>query len=943
MSSQEATAVEPSGILEIRRGDDVREYALTGQTTAIGRATDNQVVLSDPLVSRHHARLERADGAYHIIDLGSANGTQINGAEIEPKEQHPLKEGDNITIGGFTLALRLSPATEEATRVPTSPPETALREAESLTFIAPVTPRLIITTPQWTKEFPLEKRALTLGRDPANDIVVDDLVVSRRHAQVQPADGGHEIVDAGSANGLTFQGERVPRKLLADGDVIWIAQTVSLAYKTTAEAVETPTVSRTLDLRQPATLTIGRDPQNNVTLDHPAISRTHARIAPAVEPGSYVIEDAASSNGTFVNGERIASGEPRPLRPGDIIRVGPIKFVFAPETLEQVDESRDLGLDALHLKKFVRKGFNLLQDISLSIRPREFVAIVGVSGSGKSTLLDALNGFRPATDGAVLVNGTDLYRNFDAYRTNLGYVPQDDTIHKELTVYEALAYAARLRLPADTTPDERQKRIMEVLETLGLAERKDVQIQRLSGGQRKRVCIGTELLTRPGLFFLDEATSGLDPGTESQMMRVLRKLADQGHTVILVTHATKNVMLCDHVVFLAKGGNLAYYGPPEKALSHFGVEDFDAIYEKLEGESTPEAWAEDYRRSPQYQEFVIGRLQRDAGAQVPTLRPQEMVSPPPPPIPTAAKGDGARAAAARGRGVSALRQFWILSARYLTIIRRDRMNLALLFLIAPALGSIDLIAWPKKVFDFVEGDATRAMLMLFLSALIPFLVGALSSVREIVKETPVYKRERTVALKILPYLMSKVWVGFLFALYHAAALFVLKLLAVDFSYLGTQEMAQFYATLVLAAMSGVLWGLLISALAPREEQAMLLVIVVVVVQIVFSGALVTLSELGILGEIVGSLTSTKWALQALTTVTQVKTGICTGASLVDCRLPGMGVFGTDAERRVYLAPIEDRYGDVFGADVFISWGGMILIMVGLFALLFWFQKRKDVI
>jgi ABC-type multidrug transport system ATPase subunit/pSer/pThr/pTyr-binding forkhead associated (FHA) protein len=899
-------------------------------------------VLSDPLVSRHHARLEWAEGVCHITDLGTANGTRINDSDIEPKERYPLKAGDTIRIGGFTLALRLPAGDEEVTQVPTPLQETIVREAESLTFVAPATPRLIVTTPQWTKEFPLEAPILNLGRDPANDIVVDDLVVSRHHAQLQPVDGGHEIVDVGSANGLTFQGERVPKKLLADGDVLWIAQTVSLTYRTAAEAAETPTASQTLDLRQPATLTIGRHPQNSVTLDHPAVSRNHARIVPHGTQGGYVIEDAGSGNGTFVNGQRIASGEPRPLRPGDVVRVGPIKFVFAPETLEQVDESRDLGLDALHLKKFVGKGLNLLQDISLSIHPREFVAIVGVSGSGKSTLLDALNGFRPATEGAVLVNGTDLYRNFDAYRTDLGYVPQDDTIHKELTVYAALDYAARLRLPADTTPDERRRRIMEVLETLGLTERKDVPIQRLSGGQRKRVCIGAELLTQPGLFFLDEATSGLDPGTESQMMRVLRKLADQGHTVLLVTHATKNVMLCDHVVFLAKGGHLAYYGPPEKALAHFGVEDFDAIYEKLEGESTPEAWAEGYRQSPQYQEFVLARLQRESGAQARMPGVQE-VPPPAQPISAPGRGNGARPAAARTAGVSALRQFWILSARYLNIIHRDRMNLALLFLIAPALGTIDLIAWPRNVFDFVEGDATRAMLFLFLGALIPFLVGALSSVREIVKETPVYKRERTVVLRILPYLLSKVWVGFLFALYHAAALFVLKLVAVDLSHLGTQEMTQFYVTLVLSAMSGVMWGLLISALAPREEQAMLLVIVVVVLQIVFSGALVTLSELGLAGEVLGGVTSTKWALQALTTATQVKTGLCEGPSLVDCRLPGLGAFETDPERSVYLAPIDDRYGDVFGADVFASWGGMVLLMVGLFVLLFWFQKRKDVV
>jgi ABC-type multidrug transport system ATPase subunit/pSer/pThr/pTyr-binding forkhead associated (FHA) protein len=897
-------------------------------------------VLSDSLVSRYHARLERAEGVYGITDLGSANGTRVNDAEIEPKERHPLKHGDTIRIGGFTLALRLPPDAEEVTRVSTSLQETAVQEAESLTLVARAAPRLIVTTPQWSKEFPLEPRVLTLGRDPANDVVVEGRVVSRQHAELRPADGGHELVDLGSANGLTFQGERVPKKLLADGDVIWIAETVSLTYKTAAETVETPTASQTLDLRQPMALTIGRHPQSNVTLDHPAVSRTHARIAP--RDGGYVIEDAGSSNGTFVNGERIAPGDPRPLRPGDVIRVGPMKFVFSPETLEQVDESRDLGLDALHLKKVVGKGLNLLQDVSLSIRPREFVAVVGVSGAGKSTLLDALNGFRPASEGAVVVNGADLYRNFDAYRTDLGYVPQDDIIHKELTIHEALDYAARLRLPADTTPDERKRRVMDVLETLGLTERKDVPIQRLSGGQRKRVSMGVELLTRPALFFLDEATSGLDPGTESQMMRLLRKLADQGQTVLLVTHATKNVMQCDQVAFLAKGGHLAYYGPPEQALTHFGVEDFDAIYEKLEGESTPEAWADEYRQSAQYQEFVLARLQGDSVGQVDTPRPQELAFPRQP-VSQPARGDGARGTAARSTGVSALRQFWILSARYLNIIHRDRMNLALLFLIAPALGTIDLIAWPRNLFDLREGDATRAMVMLFLGALIPFLVGALSSVREIVKEAPVYKRERTVALKIAPYLLSKMWVGFLFALYHAVALFVLKVLAVDFSHVGTQDLVQLYVTIALAAMSGVMWGLLISALVPREEQAMLLVIVVVVVQMVFSGALVALSDLGVLGQVLGNVTSTKWVYQALTAAAQVKTGVCEGASLAACRLPGIGVLETDAERRVYLKPIEDRYGDVFGADVFVTWGALVLIMVGLFGLLFWLQKRKDVI
>jgi ABC-type multidrug transport system ATPase subunit len=209
-------------------------------------------------------------------------------------------------------------------------------------------------------------------------------------------------------------------------------------------------------------------------------------------------------------------------------------------------------------------------------------------------------------------------------------VPQDDIIHKELTVSQALDYAARLRLPADTTPAERARRVIEVLETLNLTERKNVPIQKLSGGKRKRVSIGVELLTQPGLFFLDEATSGLDPGTESQLMRLLRQLADEGHTILLITHATKNVMLCDQVAFLAKGGHLAYYGPPEEALKYFGVQDFDAIYQKLEGEQTPHAWDEKYRQSPQFKEYVVERLQEKYGA---------LITPGPPPS-SAKRGSG---------------------------------------------------------------------------------------------------------------------------------------------------------------------------------------------------------------------------------------------------------------------------------------------------------------
>ena len=233
--------------------------------------------------------------------------------------------------------------------------------------------------------------------------------------------------------------------------------------------------------------------------------------------------------------------------------------------------------------------------------------------------------------------------------------------------------------------------------------------------------------------------------------------------------------------------------------------------------------------------------------------------------------------------------------------------------------------------------------MLFMAALIPFLVGSLNYVREIVKETPIYKRERAVTLKVLPYVLSKVWVGFLFAFYHAGALFALKLIAVDFGQVGTAELAQFYFTLTLAAMSGVMWGLLISVIVPREEQAMVLVIAVIVLQIVFSGGLIPLGELGVGGDVFGGVTSTKWSFQALTSASHVRAGECDGPSLANCGRPGLQAYPTDAEKQVALDTLDDRFGDVFGADVYVAWAAMGIILAALFVIIIVLQRRKDVI
>ena len=968
----------PAAVLAVQNRGTTREYVLSGSPVSLGRAADNAVVLDDKSVSRYHARIEWVESQPHVTDLGSANGTIVNEAAIVSDVPHGLKPGDNIRIVDFQLTLQEPPAIQSERRDVSAQPLPDDKPA-LLTRADPAHVTLSVTTQHWARSFLVQEESAMIGRDPDSDIPIDEPVVSWHHARLERVAAGYQIVDLGSTNGLAIHDAQVSRTLLADGDVLWIAEDVSMTYRITplapeAPSAETPapgeatppppvielpvgvaeavpgeaaplyatmigmeTPSRGLhkiDMRQRRELTIGRSPENDLQLDYRTVSRHHARITRAGTGEEYVIEDLGSSNGTLVNDEMIEPGKPHPLHPGSTLRIGPIKLIFAPESMQLVDESRDLRLDALHLNQFVGKGINLLQDISLAILPREFVALVGVSGAGKSTLMNALAGFWPASDGAVLVNGTDLYRRFDAFRTDLGYVPQDDIIHKELSAEKALNYVARLRLPADMTAAERRVAVTEELETLGLTERKDVRVGSLSGGQRKRVSIGVERLTRPGLFFLDEATSGLDPGTENRLMRLLRQLADDGQTIVLITHATKNVTLCDQVIFLAKGGHLAYFGPPEEALEFFGVAAFDEIYEQLEDERSPEEWAENYRQSPQYAEYVVKRL-RDQYGELLDARSET---------------GGARAGKAgpalartKAKQPSAVRQFMVLTTRYMDIIRTDRINLLLMLMIGPVLGSMDLIAWPREIYDPVEGDASRAMVMLFMAAIIPFLIGALNSAREIVKEKAIYRRERTVNLRIVPYLLSKVAVGFLFALYTAATLLILKLIAVDFSHLGIEDIALYYLIIVLAVLSGVMWGLLISAVAPREEQAMLLLIVVVVVQMVFSGGILPLDQLGTAGEVIGYGTSSKWAFEALVDVTQVQRGDCDEPNLRDCELSGLQSYHTDPERRVVIAHLEDRYGDVLNGDVAVSIAAMSALMLGLFILLAVIQKRKDVI
>lgn len=851
-------------------------YPLVAPSLSLGRSEDNDIVIPSKIVSRHHARIEKVTLGYQLAILPQAtNPLLLNGKPLT--QPAILRHGDQIEVESnlpdlsVTLVF-LDPAgstqeavVETATRVSQgslSQSDQTMMDA-GMDFEIPATPpQLVVTVAGETpRTYTLTSESFTLGRAEENSIVIPSKIVSRHHARLERAGGGYQLVILPDViNTLVCRGKPVTgRYQLRDGDVLRIDSTipgmmVTLEYHSPSEASRE---FHAIRFDEKEVLTFGRDASNDVCLNVPTVSRFHAQIERVGK--RYRVQDLQSSNGTFVNDERI-TGEVW-LQPEDTIRIGPFRYLMGEDQFIQYDETSGLKVEAVGLNKWVRKDLNILENISLIFQPREFIVVVGQSGGGKSTLVDAIAGYRPATHGRVLVNGIDIYRNFDAIRNEIGYVPQRDIIHMELTVYQALDYAARLRMPRDTSKEERHQRIMEVLEDLDLVHRKDVQISGLSGGQQKRVSIGVELLTRPGLFFLDEPTSGLDPGTETAFMHLMRRLADQGRTIIMVTHATKNVMLADKVAFLARGGYLAWFGPPDEALKYFDQYrtererltremEFDQIYAILDDPSKGNAqeWAQRYQEHHAFQKYIAEPLQS---------RPESL------PLVTATTAPPAEKSAPvqpRQRSTaSALHQFFVLSARNLKILTRDRSSLMLMLIAAPLVGALDFVIAPlmgRAPFDYATGDAANGSITLFLLTVNCLLVGGLSQMREFVKEADIYRRERLVNLKILPYVTSKLWVAALLAFYHGAAYAVIRYLAFDMPG-GTQEFVLIYITLVLAVLAGMVGGLLVSAFAKNSSSAPLLLILMIVPQIVLSGALAPVPDYA------SAIASTRWAFEGL--------------------------------------------------------------------------------
>lgn len=945
-------------------------FQISKQVTTIGREPTNDIIISDPSVSRHHARLLNTGGQWSIEKLAPQNIVTVNQRDVQ---QATISDRDTISLGSGTTFMLLissphSPADQrfaapypaqptplEALQsipdqpkqaMPSAPLQSVQLPQAQQASIEPVLPELSPSTERASDDFystvgtannldasgipsleissnihsnkqsfPLTKQVINIGRDPSNDIVINELVVSAFHAQV--IHEGNQLVfvqphpaRGKTLNGILYQGRHIRgdesfRKALTRGDILRIGDEhgtlVTLTYNDGSGAVQdvVPEI-RPIPLGAPV-ISIGRLLDNMVVLSHPQVSGHHARLEQV--QGGYRIIDLGSTNHVYVNTQLVAN---QLLQPGDEIRIGPYKFTYTGTQLTQQDESKGIRIDALHLQKAGHKNTILINDISLAIPPRKFVAVVGGSGAGKSMLMDALNGLRPAQKGLVLYNGQDYYSHLAAFSTQLGYVPQDDIIHRDLTVERALYYTAKMRLPEDFTEAQIKQRIDEVLEDVEMKHRRDLLVNKLSGGQRKRVSIALELLANPSVFFLDEPTSGLDPGLDRKMMFLLRRLADKGHTIVLVTHATNNINACDYICFLAQGGRLAYFGPPDEAKAYFGKTDFAEIYSTLEptegNPNIPQEAEDRFKASPDYQKYVVGPLNQGPAGRANALQETAAVTPP-------------------KRG-NPRQQFSLLSWRYIELLKNDVGNLLILLLQAPVIAAIlflmlapaghgtfdptsvakcllnppgtklqipQTVSNPfscQNVVNFLndtsEGQAIAAsrggvpqatqdsiapgsggdaQKYLFIMALAAVMFGFINGASAIVKEAPIYRRERTVNLGIAPYMFSKIFIlGTLCLLQSAILVLVVNAVAPIQQGIILPAPLEVYITMALTALAGLMIGLTVSAIAPNNDRAVSSIPIILIPQVIFSGLLFNLN--GPVLQTIGALFAARWAMAA---------------------------------------------------------------------------------
>ncbi|MCK9900450.1 ATP-binding cassette domain-containing protein [Frankia sp. Cpl3] len=747
-----------------------------------------------------------------------------------------------------------------------------------------------------------------IGRARTADYVIADSRVSRRHLLVEQTGGGWSVRDI-SSNGTWVDGQRMPEALPVHGEVrfrlgtpsgpevvvmpefpaarggydesdydpgSYDMQTMlpgSSGYqppKPTAptrgqgggrapggqaapggrgggsdyDPAQTPSGSTSLDQEherrttyrlRPGTMTLGRARDNDIVITDLLASRRHAELY--IGRSGLQIADLESANGVFVNGRRISRTN---VNQGDVIAIGHHVFQLEGELLVEYLDSGDVSFEADALNVWAGEK-QLMHDMTFKLPGRALLGVVGPSGAGKSTLLNALTGFRPADKGNVRYAGRDMYSEYDELRRRIGYVPQEDLLHTSLTVRRALEFGAELRFPPDTTKAERRQRVDEVLAELGLTQHANTQVSRLSGGQRKRTSVALELLTKPTLLYLDEPTSGLDPGMDKNVMESLRKLADDGRTVVVVTHSVAQLDLCDYVLVLAPGGYVAYFGPPGDALSFFGARDYPDVFLTLEATPGAESAAR-FRNSRWYvPASITAPSARPAPEDLPSIRQQSVVS-----------------------------QLITLSRRMMAVVASDKSYLRLIIAFPFLLGAIPR-AIPGDLIAASEGPNRDAPTVLLVMTLCACFMGMSNSVREIVKERPIYRRERAIGLSRTAYIGSKIVVLTLITTLQALVFTTIGIAGrpMGDGLFGFPFLEAAIAVIALSLASAML-GLVISSLVDNADKTMPLLVLITMAQLVFSGGLVAADGTPGL-EQVSWIAPARWGFAALASVIDLNT------------------------------------------------------------------------
>jgi ABC-type multidrug transport system ATPase subunit/ABC-type multidrug transport system permease subunit len=662
--------------------------------------------------------------------------------------------------------------------------------------------------------------SLVVGKGDDANVKLENDRISRNHLQlVYNTEGSLHVTDLGSTNGTFLNGFKLQAgedKLLKPKDKLQLAGVngilivVERARKDIVSSNQTDIFEKLKRKRQ---ITIGRNSDCDIILDSETVSRYHATIR-AIGDGTYSIKDLGSRNGTFINGKKVKGLAKISLT--DKIYIGRHQLSLKGKAK---DLSEELAITAIGIEKTYSNGVKALKKMDLSVPSKSLLAVMGPSGCGKSTLLKALNGDTPATRGKVLLFGQELLSNYDYLKTQIGYVPQDDIVHQQLTVEECMYYTAKIRLdkPSDKKIDAK---INQILRDLNISHIKHNLISEISGGQRKRVSIAVELLTDPLILFLDEPTSPLDPQTVEDFLGILKKLSDKGTTVIMVTHKPEDLVYMDEVIFMAEGGNITYYGDSKKYKQYFNVETAVAVFAQISG-STASQWIKRY------------------------LNPRPLTQ-------TTSQDFNVKPSS----NTSLFLQFYWLTMRYFRIKTNDKINSGIMLIQAPIIAILICL-----IFDEISSG------VLFMIAISAIWLGTQNAAREIVSEQAIYKRERMFNLDIFPYLLSKITVLSFFAIIQSFLFILILSIGYGNNSVSINNAVDAFIWMSFISVAATFLGLLLSASVNTTERALIIVPLILIPQIMLAGLIAKVSSP--LVEFLSYLTLSRWGVEGFNDIQEI--------------------------------------------------------------------------